>query len=196
MLAQLLSSKPKSRLVNIFLTHSGRSFSATELRYSTGIAQKNLKRTLNELDKMGFLTTHHKDHNKYFQVNKRFALYPELVGLLRKIKKLPPDLLAKAALKIGECKFLALTGVFAGRPRTGTDILLVGRINPTKLKKFVALAEKFAEREIAYTVFTPNEFDYRIVMNDRFTKDILDNEPVVLVDKTKARMMFKVVTKT
>ncbi len=195
MLAQLLSSKPKSRIVNLFLAHPGRSFSFTELRASTEAGPTMLQQTLKELLGAGFLIVHAKEKNKYFQVDKHFALFPELVSLLRKVKKLPPDLLIKEALKMGDTKFLALTGIFAGRPRTETDLLIVGKIKPSQLTKFLVTATKFAEREVTYTVFTSTEFDYRKIMNDRFVKNILENGPVIVVDKAKKKLSGKLVYK-
>jgi DNA-binding MarR family transcriptional regulator len=182
MLAQLLSSKPKSRLVNLFLAHPLRSFSLTELKESTGCSQKMLVQTIRELSKMGFLTVHFKEKNRYYQIDRHFALYPELVNLIRKVKRLPYDLLQKAAIKAGGSRFVALTGVFAGKPRIEPDVLFVGRISPMRLKRFLKVAEKFAERQISYTIFTASEFEYRKIMNDRFVKNVLENDPVVVID--------------
>ena len=129
MLAQLLSSKPKSRLVNLFLAHPGRSFSITELRMTTKVGQKFLQNTLKELYKIGFLLTNVKERNKYYQIDKHFVLYPELVSLLRKIKRAPTDVLFHEASKVGDCKYVALTGIFVGKPRIETDILFVGKVS-------------------------------------------------------------------
>jgi hypothetical protein len=191
MLAQLLSSKPKSRLVNLFLAHPGRSFSFTELRVTAQVPSEVLGATLKELSKMGFLLTHHKDKNKYYQIDRHFVLYPELIALLRKIKKPPVDLLAQEAAKVGD-KYAALTGVFAAKPRVESDLLFVGKINQRKLNKFLELAERFAERQVNYTVLTVNEYEYRKIMNDRFLKSVLENEPVVVVDKLKKKTQTKV----
>lgn len=185
MLAQLLSSKPKTNLVNLLLAHPGRSFSFTELKASSGCARQLLKETLKELDKMGFLVVTLKNRVKYYQMNRHFALYPELLNLLRKVKNVPVDLLARAAAKFSECKLVAITGVFVGRPRIETDILLVGPARGRKLEKFLKLAEKFAQNQVSYTIFTPQEFEYRKIMNDRFIKNILENNPVLVIDKTK-----------
>jgi hypothetical protein len=195
MLAQLLSSKPKSRLVNLFLAHPSRSFSLTELRQSTDSQQKLLMATIKELARMGFLTTLSKERNKYYQVNKHFPLYPELTNLLRKIKKPPVDFLAREAVKVGDCKLIVLTGVFAGKPRVETDVLFVGKVSQARLSRFLKLAEKFAEREISYTIFTMQEYEYRKIMNDRFIKNIMENEPLVLMDKLKNKTIAKLVYK-
>ncbi|MBX4204877.1 MAG: hypothetical protein KW788_01655 [Candidatus Doudnabacteria bacterium] len=187
MLAQLLASKPKSKLINLLLAHPERSFSPTELRVSTGISAPFLKKTLKELFRMEFITSIEKKKHRYFQVNKHFSLYPELLNMLRKNRSIPQDQLARAALKVGECRLIVFTGIFAGRPRIETDILFVGRISARKLEQFLQLAEKFAEQEISYSVFTGPEYEYRLSMNDRFIKNILENNPAVILDKTKTR---------
>jgi len=187
MLAQLLSSKPKTNLINLLLAHPQRAFSFTELRLSSGCSSILLKDTLKELGKMDFLTISVKNKVKYFQMNRHFALYPELVNLLRKVRNVPNDMLAKAGKRISDCKMLALTGVFVGRPRIETDLLFVGKMKPARLKKFIELAEKLAEQEISFTIFTPQEFEYRQIMNDRFVKNILENNPVLVVDKNSQK---------
>jgi hypothetical protein len=187
MLSQLLSSKPKTTVINLFLAHPARAFSFTELRVNSACPSKLLKQTLKELDKIDFLTLTVKNRIKYYQMNKHFALYPELVTLLRKVKNVPSDNLAKLAARLGPSKFVALTGVFVGKPRIETDLLVVGKISPAKLGRFLVVAEKYAEQEISYTVFTPHEFEYRKIMNDRFIKNILENNPLIVVDKTKQR---------
>jgi len=195
MLAQLLTSKPKTNLINLLLAHPARAFSYTELRISSGCLAKLLKETLKELDKMDFLSVSLKNHIKYYQMNKRFPLYAELVNLLRKVKKVPDDLMARNAAKVGDCKLVALTGLFVGKPRIETDLLFVGKISPTRLRKVIQLAEKFAEQDVNYTVFTSQEYEYRKIMSDRFLKNILENEPVLVVDKTKHRTLAKLVYK-
>lgn len=187
MFSELLSSKPKTNLLNLFLSFPMRAFSVTELRLSTGCSTATLKDTLKDLLKMGFVNMVEKNKVKYYQMNRQFNLYPELVGLLRRSKRMPEDLLAKQAERLGEPKFVALTGVFVGKVRVETDILIVGKVSPAKLEKLLDLAEKFAEQEIAFTVFSTEEFEYRKVMNDRFLKNVLEHSPVVVVDKLKKK---------
>lgn len=173
------------------MAHPGRSFSFTELRINSKCTSRLLKQTLKDLDKIEFLNVVAKNKTKYFQMNKHFALFPELVNLLRKVKNVPQDDLAKQALKVGNCRLLALTGVFAGKPRMETDLLFVGKLNSRKLSKFLSLAEKYAEQEVSYTIFTQQEFEYRKIMNDRFVKNILENNPVLVVDRTKKHNLSK-----
>ena len=187
MLAHLLSSKPKTNLINLLLAHPNRAFSFTELKISSKCPNKLLKETLKELGKMDFLSVSSKGKGKYFQMNRHFALYPELVNFLRKVRNVPGDILSKQAARVGDCKLVAITGIFVGKPRIETDLLFVGKVSQAKLARFLKLAEKFAEQEVSYTVFSTQEFEYRKVMNDRFVKNVLENNPVLAIDKTKQR---------
>ncbi len=136
---------------------------------------------------MDFLSTTEKHRIKYYQVNRRFPLYPELVNLLRKVKRVPPDLLSRRAARFSDCRVVALTGIFVGKPRIETDLLFVGKIAPKKLEQFLKLAERFAGQPVSFTIFTPHEFEYRQVLNDRFVKNVLENNPVLAIDKLKHR---------
>ncbi|OGE81239.1 MAG: hypothetical protein A3H72_01350 [Candidatus Doudnabacteria bacterium RIFCSPLOWO2_02_FULL_48_8] len=195
MLTHLLSSKPKSKLVNLLLTHPGRSFSLTELRLSTGCRGKLLVSTVRELTRVDFVYASERAHHRYYQINRHFALYPELVSMLRKVKHSPHDLLALKLAAVRECRFAALSGVFIGRPRMETDILLVGKVRPAQLSRLLKFATRLAEGEINYTIFDTNEFEYRKIMNDRFVKNVLENNPVIVVDKTKNRSIARLVYK-
>ena len=187
MLAQLLSSKPKTQIINLLLAHPSRSFSLTELRASTNCSTALLKQTIKELAKMDFLSFVQKNRVRYYQVNRHFPLYPELINLLRKAKSMPPDLLSEMAARLGDCKLVLLTGVFTGRPRIETDLLFVGKPKGAKLNRLLRLAEKFAEQEINYTIFSTSEFEYRQIMNDRFLKNIMENSPLIVIDKTRGK---------
>jgi len=187
MFSQILESKPKTKLLNLLLTYPKRAFSLTEMRLSSGCNTPILKDLLKDLVKMGFVAVIEKNRVKYYRMNRQFNLYPELVGLLRKAKGNPEDLLAKAAAKMGDCKLVVLTGVFVGKVRVETDLFFVGKVSPAKLKKLLELAEKLAEQEINYTVFTKEEYDYRHIMNDRFLKNVMENDPIVIIDKLRRK---------
>jgi hypothetical protein len=193
MLSQLLSSKHKSGVVHIFLTHPNRSFTLSEVKASTKCPPKLLNETIKDLSKMGFLLVHERNRVKFFQVDKHFALYPELISLLGKVNKLPQDVLAKELAKLRDCKLILLTGIFVGRPRIETDILFVGKVSEKRLASVLKIAHKFAEQEVNYTLMPLSEFEYRKIMSDRFTKNILENHPVIVLDKTKNKSVTKLV---
>ncbi len=190
MLSQLLSSKHKSGVVNLFLANPGRAFSLTEIKFATQCPPKLMLQTVRELGKMGFLIVHERNRVRLYQVDRHFALYPELVSMIRKAKNPPKDLLVKEFGKF-DCKLILLTGIFVGRPRIESDLLIVGKISEKRLQKSLKVAEKYAEQEVNYTLMPYSEFEYRKMMSDRFVKNILENSPVVVLDKTKNKSIIK-----
>ena len=63
------------------------------------------------------------------------------------------------------------------------DLLLVGKINLTKLAGFLKATEKLMGQEINYSVMTVEEFLLRRDTFDRFIKDIFDYRHLVVVDE-------------
>jgi len=191
MLSLLLTSKNKSAVVNLFLAHPLRSFSMPEIKAASGCPPKVLAETIKELVKMGFLVSTASGKVRFYQVDKRFALFPELVGMLRKAKRVPPDLLAKELSKLKECKLILITGTFTGRPRIESDILLVGKVGEAKMARMLKAVEKLTGHQVNYTLMPVAEFDYRKIMSDRFIKNVLENWPVIVLDKTKNKSITK-----
>jgi hypothetical protein len=62
------------------------------------------------------------------------------------------------------------------------DIFIVGDMNKAKLAQVIADMEASMNRELNYTAFRLEDFDYRRNLNDRFLLDMLDARKIVLRD--------------
>jgi hypothetical protein len=87
--------------------------------------------------------------------------------------------------KIGQLRFLALTGFFTNQSLTRTDILIVGNIQRRAFLKLINKLEKDLGREVDFTIFSEKEFNYRREINDIFLSDILTSEIFILIDNLK-----------
>ncbi|MDD9868244.1 MAG: hypothetical protein OXU73_02860 [Candidatus Campbellbacteria bacterium] len=93
---------------------------------------------------------------------------------------------SRAIQSVGEVKAIVLSGVFVGGVKTPADILIIGLdINIDKLKKVLLDIEKSLGREIKYAIFNPNEFAYRLSIQDKLIRDILDYQHRILLDKMR-----------
>jgi hypothetical protein len=64
------------------------------------------------------------------------------------------------------------------------DLLIVGDdINFSKLENVIKTIEAEVGREIVYSAFETEDFDYRYGMHDRLIMDIVDFPHTTLVDK-------------
>jgi hypothetical protein len=56
------------------------------------------------------------------------------------------------------------------------------------VSKLVAEMEQELGREIRYTIMTPEDFEYRRRLNDRFLDGVLSAKKIVLVDDTRQKV--------
>ena len=120
---------------------------------------------------------------KYYLVNAKYKLLPEMKSFWIKAGPKYRDELFLAIRRLGEIKAAFLSGIFCGYPNLPVDILLVGRVNLNKLADFLKAAEKMMGQEINYSVMSVGEFLQRRDTFDRFIKDIFDYRHLTVVDE-------------
>ena len=84
---------------------------------------------------------------------------------------------------LGNIEEACLLGQFTRDEISGIDLLIVGNVNMNSLQKFVSELEEQEGKELRYTVFSLEEFKYRLTIKDRFVSNILLSKKQVLVDK-------------
>ncbi len=110
---------------------------------------------------------------------------PEIKLSVTKNHKALKDELFVAIKKLGEIQGAFLSGAFTGQPQLPVDLLLVGKINLTKLDLFLQNCRKMLGIEINYSIMTLKEFLMRRDTFDRFLKDIFDYRHLVVLDHTQ-----------
>jgi hypothetical protein len=65
-------------------------------------------------------------------------------------------------------------------------MLIIGeKLNERKVATALRALEAEQGREVAYAVFTPDEFKYRLDVFDRLVRDVLDYPHRVVLDKLR-----------
>jgi hypothetical protein len=95
------------------------------------------------------------------------------------------DQILKKIQKAGNVKVLFLSGAFVRGSLQNVDIFIVGDMNKAKLAQVIGDMESAMNRELNYTAFRLEDFDYRRNLNDRFLLDMLDARKIVLRDDLK-----------
>jgi hypothetical protein len=185
MLKELIDSKIESLILAFFLAAPGRAFSVIEISRRLNIPHLKAAHALGRIAVAGPIVSFSKRGKKYFMLNKRYHLLPEIKNIL--LKKFPKyqDELFSAIKKVGDIKAAFLSGIFTGQSNLAVDILLVGKINLKKLDSFLRSAEKMVGQEINYSLMTPKEFQLRRDTFDRFIRDIFDYPHLVVCDSLK-----------
>ena len=183
--------------MNLFLiSGEGSNFYVRELARKAGEHLNSVRKELENLERMGLIVEMKKDESagadargggknqrKYFQLNKDFALYPELRALFFKARILLEKSLIEKMRGIGQITYLALTGIFTQNPQTPADLLIVGRVNKGKLRELMEEFENNMGRSLNYSLMSPREFRDRRELTDRFLFNILENKKIELINK-------------
>jgi len=190
MLEQLFGSQTRSKLLQVFLSNPEGKYFVRELTRALNSQINAIRRELQNLEELGVIRVvvedkdKAKDQNrKFFQINSKFILFPELKSIFQKAQFLLEKNFAKAVKKLGKVYFLALTGFFVGDKDLGVDMIIVGNIHKKKFDRILRNFEKDFRREVNYTLLDKEEFDYRRSVADRFLYSVLDANKIVMVDE-------------
>ena len=84
---------------------------------------------------------------------------------------------------LGNVEIAALMGQFTRDDTSGVDVFIVGNVNQNALAKYVTELEKQEGKDLRYTVFSLEDFTYRLQIKDRFISNVLRSKKQVLLDK-------------
>lgn len=181
--ADILDSKYGSELLAFLLLAPARSFSSKEIAKRLHITERVLSSVLKEFVDDSMLKQFSRGKEKLYIINLKHKLLPEIKASLAKNQKPYEDELFTAINKLGDVKAAFLSGAFSGQPQLPVDLLIVGKVNLTKLDVFLKQCKAMMNIDINYSIMTPDEFKLRVNTFDRFIKDIFDYQHLVVVDK-------------
>jgi hypothetical protein len=187
MLEDIVNSKTDSAVLSFFLAAPERSFSATEISKRLKMSQLTAAHSMGKLVSAGPLKSFSKKAKKYYIINPKYKLLPEMKSYWLSSGVKYRDELFLAIRRLGEIKAAFLSGLFCGHQNLPVDILLVGKVNLNKLSDFLKAAEKMMGQEINYSVMSVDEFIQRRDTFDRFIKDIFDYRHLTVVDELRKK---------
>ncbi len=186
MLKRLFTSKARIKLLETFLMNPNGEFFIRELTRRLDEQINSVRRELGNLKNLGLLKSRMKDRKKFYIVNKNFVLFNELRAIIMKSSE-TLDQLAKKIQKLGDIDLLIISGVFIEK-NSPTDLFIVGTINKSVLNDFFE-KELDAKYPIKTSVLSKEDFLYRLKINDKFVKDIVnDNENVVAINRLEKHL--------
>lgn len=196
MIEQLFGSKTRVKLLQLFYSNPNRSFYVREITRKIDEQINSVRRELANLLNVGIITSDTSNNKVYYEVDQKYEFYQPLEEIFgagtakaRKTTKaskaieLPlPD--EAADLKaLGNVEVAVLMGQFTRDESTGVDVLIVGNVNQNALAKYVTELEKQEGKELRYTVFSLDDFTYRLQIKDRFMSNVLRGKKQILLDK-------------
>jgi hypothetical protein len=190
MAKRIADNKNKHRLLLTMMHQPRRFFSMKELSLRTTAPLKRVKNQLQHLAKQRLVTHADKFKERFWRINQGAATYEEMKKLLApelksRQKSKTRDMIERLVLSCGDVRFAALSGVFIGQNKAPIDLLLVGEISPLRAERLIQLLQRIMSVEINYALFTEREYKSRLYSFDWFLKEILERDPLILVDKVR-----------
>jgi hypothetical protein len=197
MIEQLFGSKTRVKLLQLFYSNPNRSFYVREITRKIDEQINSVRRELANLLNAGIITSDTSNNKVYYEVDQKYNFYSPLeeifgAGTAKARKSSKPSAKATelplpdeaADLKaLGNVEIAALMGQFTRDDIAGIDVLIVGNVNQNALAKYVTELEKQEGKDLRYTVFSLDDFTYRLQIKDRFISNVLRSKKQILLDK-------------
>ena len=183
MFSDLITSKSRVKLLNVFLSNPTEMYHVRELVRRTKDEINAVRRELAFLEKKGILTKEPRANRVYYFLSKSYPFYFDLLKIGSKNIGLGADII-KNKVKLGRIKYAMFSGRFLRKMKDQpdeVDFLIVGNIVLPELAVLIREEEKRLNTEINYTVMTDEEFDFRKKKRDPFIVAILSGSRVMLI---------------
>ncbi len=199
-LTALFGSETKVKLLRFFLFNQGTPFLIKELSERTKCTSVALKKELKMFVKADIVrkknvlkdieitknkkTIFKKLKGHGFILNDKFPYLDSIKNLLTVASLNADDSLAKRFTNAGRVKMFLAAGVFIQNWDSRVDLLIVGEdLNLPKIESVIKTIESEIGKEIAYSAFETQDFEYRLGIHDRLVRDILDYPHITLIDR-------------
>lgn len=179
-----LRSKTRRRLLAYYFTNPSARHYLRELAEKLALDPANLSRELRRLEREGLFVSEMSGHQKYIRLNKAYALYAEVRGIVAKTIGAIP-LIAEAMGGLEGVEEAYLYGSFARNQQdamSDIDLLVIGKPDGAALARAMRTLEKYLGREINTTVMTRKELQLRRARKDAFLEDVWKHKRIALMD--------------
>ena len=189
MIDALFGSKTRVKLLHLFLNNPDRSFYVREITRKIDEQINSVRRELANLLNIGIIvTTENSANNRlYYEVNRDYAHYKPLKSIFsddtRSTGVVGGDDWSKRLKPLGDVRVAILGGGLVRGSTSDVDVLIVGALNKSQVKKFIKELEEEEGRTLNYSVMGYEDFYYRLSIKDRFVTTIIGGKHTVLIDK-------------
>ncbi|MBU4016515.1 hypothetical protein KKF69_03480 [Patescibacteria group bacterium] len=188
MLSDLITSKTRVKLLNIFLTNPDEMLHVRECVRRAEEEINAVRRELLFLEKKGIFNREPRANRVYYSLRKDYPFYYDLLKIGAKTIGLGDEII-KNRSKIGKIKYAMFSGKFMRRIKDSpedVDLIIVGTIVLPELAILVRNEENRLGTEINYTAMAEEEFKFRKQRNDPFLMSILSGTRVMLIGDEEA----------
>jgi hypothetical protein len=200
-LEQLFGSAARIKIIRLFLLNSLEFFTQGEISRRCKVTPGTVRREIFLLKKIGFLKEKAESVDKVIKLKNgkiknqkqkvqgisldlSFPLLGPLKNLVVNSAPISRNEVIKKITKAGKIKMIILSGIFIQNENSRVDIMVVGdSLNRGLIERIMRWVESEVGKELAYAIFTTEDFAYRMSMRDKFVRDIIDYPHEKILDK-------------
>lgn len=180
----LLGGEGRARLIKFFILNPVSKASAQELKEKLQVDKRRIKNELDLLLKAGVVKKRKAMSKNIYFLNRENLFYPELKKIVAKCTIFPQLKALYKLNKLGHVKLILVTGILANNLKSRADILVVGDgVNNSQLSEIIRELEAEIGRELRFTTFTTEEYEYRLNMFDKFIREFFDGPHKILLNR-------------
>jgi DNA-binding Lrp family transcriptional regulator len=204
-LEKLIGNHARTRIIRVFIFNQSEPMTVARIAKRAGISSQAVSKEVNVLEKLGIVcktkgvdirkeseknshnrkTKHSAKQEIFWQVNPLFKHLRPLSSFIHEVSPIRYDNILSALKNTGRLSVVIVSGCFIGDITRPVDLIVVAdNLNEERLLYSIKSLEPLTGREIRYSVFGSPEFSYRLTIQDRLIRDILDYPHIVLLDRT------------
>lgn len=183
MLAKLIASKTRQKLLGMFLTNTEKEYYLRDVARRLKENINSIRRELKNLEDAGVVKSRKEGNLKYYSTNKANPIYPELKSIYLKTEGLG-DEIRKELPKAGKIDNAFIYGSYAqGTEKQDSDIdlMIIGAVEQTRLAGIIKDLEDRLGKDINYSVFTREEYKLRQDRKDPYITDVSRGKKIKLI---------------
>lgn len=199
-LTAIFGSISKVKILRLFLFNGDVSFFLKEVVDKTKSPIAVVRKELSMLEKASILKSKRvskeievvvrnkkqikKLEGQGYTLNTKYPYLDPLKNLLTITSLKVDESLVKRFASAGKVKIFIVAGIFTQNWDSRVDLLIVGDdLNLNKIENVIKVIESEMGKEIAYSAFETQDFEYRFGIHDRLIRDVLDYPHVTLMDR-------------
>jgi hypothetical protein len=182
-LSKLFNSAARIKLLRLFLFNPRLSFTIAQAATRAHVSLIETRREIALFFRVGVIKRSRRGGARRFVLRDDFKYLTALQNLLLNAPARGEDIVQRLR-PAGGIKFVALSGIFTGDWDRKLDLLVVGdRVSERKLKSRIRRLESELGKELQYALLSSNDFAYRLNMNDKLLRDVLDYTHRIVLDR-------------
>jgi hypothetical protein len=187
-------------MMRLFLFNPGKQFDIKYIEGKTSSSAKEIEKEISFFKKLRLIKVKKvvkiievKKGRKMFQKKQKVSLwmfdshfkYKEaLTDFMVRTHSLEQKAIVRRLEKAGRIKAVLVSGIFMGDAESRLDLFVVGdNVKTGYIDRIVKGIESDMGKDIRYSVLSGADYAYRISMNDKLVRDVLDFPHTILVDK-------------